>query len=173
MAYGIYSEDFLAICLYLVKGDISVPLSQLVETVESFQRENDSQYGICDTDFRFVLIQLCQEHHLVKDTTYKTDSPRILEGITIKEIVVPVLAKLYAYFNDSDECWVPFVQGSRRLEAYYELSQFFSSSLNKEPEEILMFLKNSSISPSITLECLEKGNYKDMTWNSDSYWDDF
>lgn len=39
MAYGIYAEDFLAIYLYMVNGDLSVSLSELITAVELFQKK--------------------------------------------------------------------------------------------------------------------------------------
>jgi hypothetical protein len=172
MAYGIYSEDFLAICLHFVKGNISAPLSQLVETVELFQKENNNHYGTIDSDFRNILMYLCLEHHLIEELTSKTDYDHILDCVQVQEIVLPVLAKHYAYFNDSEAGWIPFEKGAVRLEAYDKIFQFFSSDLNKKPEEILTFLDRSSWSPSITVECLEKGNYKNTIWDSDTNWDD-
>lgn len=39
MAYGIYSEDFLAICLFMVNGNMSASLLDLIETAELFQKK--------------------------------------------------------------------------------------------------------------------------------------
>lgn len=172
MAYGIYSEDFLAICLYFVKGNISASLSQLVETVELFEKENNNHYGTIDSDFRSILIYLCLEHHLIEELTSNADFEHLLDGVQVHDIILPVLSNHYAYFNDSEAFWVPFGKGARRLKAYDEMFRFFSSGVRKKPKEILTFLDQSSWSPSITSECLENGNYINTTWDSDVNWDD-
>jgi len=173
MAYGIYSEDFLAICLYMVKGDISVPLSQLIDTVESFQKEHHSYYGTVDSDFRMLLMYLCLEQHYIENFPKNIEDFKIFRDIQVKEIIQPVLEKHYGYFTDGDVCWISFEKGSRRLKAYDEMNQFFSSGVDKKPEEILRFLEHSSWTSAITEQSLEKGDYQDTTWNSDIDWNDF
>lgn len=173
MAYGIYSEDFLAICLYMVKGDISAPLSQLIDVVESFQKEKDSYYGTIDSDFRILLLYICLEQHYIEKFPSNIDDFLIFQDIQVKEIILPVLEKHYGYFTDGDVCWVSFGKGSRRLKAYDEMCRFFSSGVDKKSEEILRFLEHSSWSSAITEQCLEKGDYQDTTWGTDIDWDDF
>lgn len=89
--------------------------------------------------------------------------------IPVRDIILPILAKHYAYFNDNDAFWVPFTSESLRLKAYYLIYGFFKQGLNKTPNEIISFLNQSPWSSTIIYECLERGDYKNTIWMTDLY----
>lgn len=172
MAYGIYSEDFLAICLFMVNGNISTSLLDLIETVELFQKKNDSYYGTIDSDFRSSLLYLCMEHNLIKDFPSTDEEYQVFDTIPLKEIILPILTKYDIYFNDSEAYWDPVHKGSKRLKNYDEMFRFFSSGVEKTPDEVRSFLEKSSWSPSIMADCLADGGYIKRIWDNSIDWDE-
>lgn len=156
----------------MVKGDISSSLLDLIDTVESFQKEHDSYYGTIDSDFRMVLLYICLEINLIKEFPVEIEDLQIFDTIQLKKIILTILTKHYAYFTDSEACWVPFENRSKRLKNFEEMNHFFSSGVEKKPDDVRAFLARSSWSPSIMVECLAHGGYIDTTWDNSIDWNE-
>lgn len=156
----------------MINDNISTSLLDLIETVELFQKKNGSYYGTIDSDFRSSLLLLCMEQDLIKKFPSTDEDYLVFDTIQLKEIILPILTKYYIYFTDGDVSWVPFGEGSKRLKNYYEMSRFFSSGVEKTPEEVRSFLEKSSWSPSIMADCLADGGYIERIWDNSIDWDE-
>ena len=58
MPASILTEDFLAICLILAKGNLNIELEEIICRVEAFQRSSDRHFGISRYDFRNAINML-------------------------------------------------------------------------------------------------------------------
>lgn len=143
MGYGILSEDMLAICLLVAKGDVTMPMGEVVYRVEEFQREHGF-FGVSDTDFRSAFMHLAEfagnGTKTREDIYLKSENPReIFDSLFLRDFIMPVLGLCGIWFNDEGEAWehddeYPPTWRNRLLKEY------FSSQEISGPENVMEFL---------------------------------
>ena len=65
MAYGIASNDFVALCLVLAEGDSALCLEEVIQRGEAEQAHYASHFGVSERDFRMAFVWLAIESEVV------------------------------------------------------------------------------------------------------------
>jgi len=144
MGYGILSEDMLAICLLFAKGDVMMPMGEIISRIEEFQCKHGF-FGVSDTDIRCAFMHLAEVAGNVKipekGIRFDSENPReMFGGLLLRDFIKPVLGLSGIWFNDEGESWdsyddYPPTSRNRLLQEY------FSGSENQKPEDVMDFLQ--------------------------------
>jgi hypothetical protein len=140
LAYAITSEDFLAICLILARGDTDLSTEEIIGRAEAYQEKVAGQFGVSNSDFRMAFWWLGIEVGLLKwDSMTESGQVLAFQEIPLRQWIPPILQYADVYFNDEGEYWsgIPYDPPSYRYRLMY---QFFNNRANNSPEEVLRFL---------------------------------
>lgn len=103
MAYGITTEDVVAICLTLAGGDFRRPMGDIVADAEREQRRAGLHFGVTDGDLRMAFRVLARWSGL-SPSYYDDDLNRAFE-LPLERWIEPMLEHRSLYFNDEGEHW--------------------------------------------------------------------
>lgn len=99
MAAAILSQDILAICLIVAKGNIHLSLEEIIRRVENFQEVHNRHFGISRSDFRGLFNMLLSWELRIKSFFDEIDDIKLID-------IIPDIIKYHdAYFNDEGEHW--------------------------------------------------------------------
>ncbi|HUU76018.1 MAG TPA: hypothetical protein VMW63_08010 [Methanoregulaceae archaeon] len=147
MASAILSEDIVAACLILAKGDMNVTMGEVIRRFETLQETTGSHFGESETDFRSAFIQLGSfvgGKRRWKRPEYDTsgDPLDIFRGFSLREFIIPVLKWQYFYCNDESEWWCR--DRDRTLsDRNKSMRKFFANEENLTPDTIKEFLEKN------------------------------
>ncbi len=164
MGVNILSQDVLALCLILSKGDTNMDLERIVVEAERFMEDNERGFGVTRADFRglFWMGLLFRELGI---TRWDAN----LEGFHLKEIILDILRFDKAFFNDEGEYWLSICRDreptaddykkchldwnewyteeefSRKIELKQQMRSFFNDPRNHQAELVARFMKENGI----------------------------
>ena len=107
MAYGIASNDFVALCLVLAEGDSALCLEEVIQRGEAEQAHYASHFGVSERDFRMAFVWLAIESEVV--SLLARDLDKKLEAAfqqPLREWIPRILFYSEIYFNDEAEHWI-------------------------------------------------------------------
>lgn len=104
MSYALNSEDVLAICLILARGDTGAGMDQVMGWVAEYQEAVGDTFGTCEGDFQLLFTDLGLRSGLIewKDVSRMLSGLEIFHGVPLRRWIRPVLQQQEACFNDSD-----------------------------------------------------------------------
>ncbi len=170
MAASILSQDLIAICLILSKGDTRTKLEEVIQVVENYQDLSDRHFGITRQDFRNLLWKL-----LYFDLSINKE----LDEVELREVISDILGFGYAHFNDEGESMTGFDDSlepdeSEVLDAAYwygyseeayrnrrqikrDMKTFFIEPQNPTPQQVMEFLSRQGIGKHLLYHCSRPG----------------
>ena len=156
MAAAILTEDFLAVCLYLVDGDVDARLEQIIARAEEYQEHSNRHFGISRSDYRSAFYALSFEVHTEKGIG---DYKETLERYPfLRQWIDPILAYEDVYFNDEGEHWWPG-DGLSPSKTRLKMQAFFSKSGDHNPAAVNRFLGELGKDSTILMQCSRPGNW--------------
>lgn len=135
MSEPITSENFVAICLLAVDGDVHASLLDVVGQVERYQTSYDRHFGNSVSDFRSGLFWLLDENGY--GIQHGRDS--LLGGLTLHDWVFKILDYEEFYCNDEGEHWI---KRRHPLPPTSPFERFFTANPNPSREAVKSFLNS-------------------------------
>jgi len=170
MAASILSQDLLAICLLLSKGDTRTKLEEIVRAAESYQESYDRHFGISRGDFRTLLW---------KTLYFELSLSKELDEVELGEVIPGILGFSYAHFNDGGECmidsnesldpdeseildaeyWYGYSEKAyrNRIQTKRNMKAFFTKPQNPTPRQVIEFLSQHGIDKHLLDHCSRQG----------------
>jgi hypothetical protein len=101
MAYGLVTEDFVAICLTLLEGDAQRSTWELIQAVEEYQTRQNGRFGTTENDLKQALYHLCINHGFF--TYEECNQPAEKLFYMPFSQLIPIILKEYQTFYCNDE----------------------------------------------------------------------
>lgn len=136
----------LTICLVFSGCNPATRITTVIERVESYQRAQHCTFGVSDSDFRMAMLWLAVLHGEMEGFGL-AQADSVLEGIALRDWILPMLHYGGIYFNDEGEAWD---EGEEAGEYGRALRQFFAQPANLNPPAIAAFFAQHRIdAPSL------------------------
>jgi len=143
VAYAIPSEEFLAIALLLADGNTAIRLAEVVRRADRYQKEVSAHYGVSADDFRGAMLRLGIEAGFFSDADVWKRGSAVLELVTLKQGIGPMLTYVDVYFNDEGEHWCSAADlgmTDDTISRRFRMADFFADPANDAPALVRRFL---------------------------------
>jgi len=164
MSYLTLSENIVAALITAARGDLSVPLGDVVDEFEAWQQEHDCHFGTCRDDVRSSLALLWT---LDPEFTKLCDYGKVFIELTLSDALPILLEYKYWYSNDEGDYWVEAStrypgdgNAAMRSTSFrtYKLKQYIKTDVTQDVDETLRFLCKLGLGEQHLRECARSGS---------------
>lgn len=161
MGYGILSEDFCAICLWFAKGNLVMTIDHVIRSVERYQREVQSTYGVGENDFEEAIAHLVYGEHGSLGSI-RWDDHTVFSSIPVNDLIEPMLRYYDVWFHDGETYWSTHREMNRRRPTIrnVRMRHFFQQPVQRDPDCILRFLEENGWNAGILEDHLYGGQWR-------------
>jgi hypothetical protein len=153
VARDIPSSDVLAICLIFADCDLDISMGKVIQRADEFEESEHRFLGTSLGDFRMSFYWLVYNLNLIENLSeFEELVPGLLEKITLREWIKPILHYNDLYFNDEGEFWTEEKDNSEYFAHNSKMREFFIDTVGKDRQSVRDFLRKQGIDKGILYE---------------------